>query len=922
MMRSGWGDGARPYADEHWGVFDCGPLGDGGHGHYDHLAVELWGGGHAARARRRSLHLRRRRRRLAATGSRAPRPTTRCASTGSTRPPTGRASRRVRRRRPGLAHVASRGGATSMPSSAARPSPRYDAVHTRDASRSSAATAGSSTTACARRLDPRLRGAVAPRAGAAGHRRRSPTRGDDHVVEAAGVRLTVPRDVRRGDDRGRLDLTVVRRQARGAGRRRAGPRARRRPRDADRGGVVTTLAERPARRRSGGAAARRPARSGDRARCRSTPAVDVVRCKYRVGESLRVLYRCATADGERLVTCERRPAARLRWWTFPDDRRLPRRRRAARAVARDWSRWPEVGRGRAARSPSTRPNDRSPCAPSTPTVGDRLRQAVRGGRAGRRACSPPATPTSPGHPADRRCRGRSAGRPTRACWSSRPMPGTRMGRRRPGGCDRPASAMGRAIAALHGVPRAGRHATVRAARARAGSSGAGAGARGARARRRGARSAISLGGSPRAASPDAAGAAPRRLPSEERHRRRRPADAHRPRPGGPRRRGGRHRQPARPGPRRRHRRRHDAATGASARRCVPRRLRVAAAAARREIACAGTPPPRSSSSRPLRAVNRVRARRARPAPRRTRRRRRPPAAERADEAAPALPLPALARASATSSARSPSPAGSPSTPTSRCSTAGGCPPGTVVPPGVELVDLPSLGHDDAHRLVSHEAGPHRRARCRTTRRRIGARRVPPASSRRGRRRAVPVRPAQVRVRAAAAARRRAASSTATARRVERARHPRRPAATRPATTTASSSSPTATSTPCSCTATPLSPGSRSRSGRRRRSRSRCTTPASSSRPRPAGTRRRAARRRRVLVSAGGGMVGEDAAHRRRRRGARAVRPHRSDDDARRRSVPSRRRRARAARAGGAASTRRSSTGSTTCAVRSAAPSCR
>ena len=35
----------RPYADERWGVFDCGPLGDGGHGHYDHLAVELWGGG-------------------------------------------------------------------------------------------------------------------------------------------------------------------------------------------------------------------------------------------------------------------------------------------------------------------------------------------------------------------------------------------------------------------------------------------------------------------------------------------------------------------------------------------------------------------------------------------------------------------------------------------------------------------------------------------------------------------------------------------------------------------------------------------------------------------------------------------------------------------------------------------------------------
>ena len=52
-LRSGWGDGARAYADERWGVFDCGPIGDGGHGHYDQLAVELWADGHAARGRRR-----------------------------------------------------------------------------------------------------------------------------------------------------------------------------------------------------------------------------------------------------------------------------------------------------------------------------------------------------------------------------------------------------------------------------------------------------------------------------------------------------------------------------------------------------------------------------------------------------------------------------------------------------------------------------------------------------------------------------------------------------------------------------------------------------------------------------------------------------------------------------------------------------
>lgn len=36
FWRSGWSD---PH--ESWGVFDCGPIGDGGHGHYDQLSVEL-----------------------------------------------------------------------------------------------------------------------------------------------------------------------------------------------------------------------------------------------------------------------------------------------------------------------------------------------------------------------------------------------------------------------------------------------------------------------------------------------------------------------------------------------------------------------------------------------------------------------------------------------------------------------------------------------------------------------------------------------------------------------------------------------------------------------------------------------------------------------------------------------------------------
>jgi hypothetical protein len=46
VQRSGWGDGGRAYQDELFAMFDCGPIGDGGHGHYDQLSVELAGGGH------------------------------------------------------------------------------------------------------------------------------------------------------------------------------------------------------------------------------------------------------------------------------------------------------------------------------------------------------------------------------------------------------------------------------------------------------------------------------------------------------------------------------------------------------------------------------------------------------------------------------------------------------------------------------------------------------------------------------------------------------------------------------------------------------------------------------------------------------------------------------------------------------------
>jgi hypothetical protein len=45
VQRSGWGDCGLAYRDEAWAVLDCGPLGDGGHGHYDQLSVELYGAG-------------------------------------------------------------------------------------------------------------------------------------------------------------------------------------------------------------------------------------------------------------------------------------------------------------------------------------------------------------------------------------------------------------------------------------------------------------------------------------------------------------------------------------------------------------------------------------------------------------------------------------------------------------------------------------------------------------------------------------------------------------------------------------------------------------------------------------------------------------------------------------------------------------
>jgi hypothetical protein len=47
FQRSGWGANGVPFAEERFLVFDCGPLGAGGHGHYDLLSIEVAAGGRA-----------------------------------------------------------------------------------------------------------------------------------------------------------------------------------------------------------------------------------------------------------------------------------------------------------------------------------------------------------------------------------------------------------------------------------------------------------------------------------------------------------------------------------------------------------------------------------------------------------------------------------------------------------------------------------------------------------------------------------------------------------------------------------------------------------------------------------------------------------------------------------------------------------
>lgn len=47
IQRSGWGSAETSFSNEKYLVFDCGPLGDGGHGHYDLLNIEVAANGRA-----------------------------------------------------------------------------------------------------------------------------------------------------------------------------------------------------------------------------------------------------------------------------------------------------------------------------------------------------------------------------------------------------------------------------------------------------------------------------------------------------------------------------------------------------------------------------------------------------------------------------------------------------------------------------------------------------------------------------------------------------------------------------------------------------------------------------------------------------------------------------------------------------------
>ena len=539
---------------------------------------------------------------------------------------------------------------------------------------------------------------------------------------------------------------------------------------------MTTSATCPARPRPGGADARRAARSaartgaGRRRRGRGR-ALQVPR-RREPARALPVRH----ADGERLVTVR---AAAGRAASLVD---VPRRPPAAADSPSCSAPAPDVRRsaggrgvGRAARSPSTRPSARSPCARSTPTVGRPPTPSTT-----RRASGTSSALAARYAHVARRARrtgGSSAARMVAGttCSSWTPMPGQPVGRLDPADGDRRVGVDGprRSPRCTACAPPAG-HAAVRAARRRPRRR---RGRRGARAARPDVGCAVRPARS--ATRRDAGPPAPPVLLHGDCHPKNAIVDGERLALIDLDQAGRRCRPPptsaaSSPGC-------ASATSPAPATRLDGRAVAdafLAGYASARPlpadgVARAGTPPPRSSPSRPS-GPSTGSVPTCSPAPRRARRRGRAPAEERLVR--PRLLFHCQHSLGLGHLVRSLALAGGLAEHADVTLLNGGrLPAGTVVPAGVELVDLPSLGHDDAHRLVSHEAG-------RTVER--GAGRAParwcsttfrPRSARRGRGRAVPVRPAQVRVRAAARCSTPPSTRrTAAARRVQRARHPRRP----------------------------------------------------------------------------------------------------------------------------------------------------
>ncbi len=550
-------------------------------------------------------------------------------------------------------------------------------------------------------------------------------------------------------------------------------------------------------------------------------AVEVVRCKYRVGESIRVLYRCATADGPRLVTVRASAGREPRWWTLPDDRRLPH----VAALLEPAPEMVALAGGRAW--------TRSEIAEYAPERSITVRAVASDGSAtafakhyaqGERDVSVLAARYT--HVARARARtvGSSAARMVvrsrRA--GARRCAGKAVGRHRRGGgvirvvVDGPRD---------RSPPRcacSSRDTTVRAARRRP-CPAVGAGARRSTARRRvHVRDLAWRLAASRVAGPpvllhgdchpknaivdgelltlidlDQAGCGAAAADIGSLLARVRTADIIAA---------------------------ADAAPGASVADAF-----LAGYASQRSL-----PPDESLRwhtaaalivEQAVRAVNRVRRRGARRAPCRTRGRGRTPATS--TQMRPRLLFHCQHSLGLGHLVRSLSLAGGLAEHADVTLLNGGrLPAGTIVPPGVELVDLPSLGHDDTHTLVSHEAGRSVDEVKDERRRRYSTRSTT----------FVPTWSWSSCTRSADASSSSNCCPSSTPRStLDRDRSSCRACVTsssdgviRLATTSASSRSPTVTSTPSSSTATLSSQRSRNRSGRSLASLSPCTTPGSSS----------------------------------------------------------------------------------------------